>query len=85
MPTVLRVDGFHVVIFLPPREHKPPHVHVRNADGEAVILLAGPGTPQTIREVAGMRTADVAAAFWLVEEHTAHLLERWRHYHGEAD
>ncbi len=70
-----------MVIFLPPREHEPPHVHVRNADGEVVIVLAAGGAPQKIREVAGMRTADVTAAFWLVEEHAEYLLERWRQYH----
>lgn len=79
---MLRVDGFRVVIFLPPREHKPPHVHVRNADGETVIVLAGPGTPQTVRDVTGMRADDVAAAFWTAEEYTEYLPQRWRQYHG---
>lgn len=37
VPTVLRVDGFRVVIYLPPREHDPPHVHVWKGDGEVVI------------------------------------------------
>ena len=81
MPTVLRIDGFRIVIFLPPREHRPPHVHVRNADGEVVITLATAGQAQRIREVVGMRDRDVATAFWIVEEHTAFLLERWREYH----
>src|SRR5439155_17759960 len=31
MPTVLRVGPFRVIIFLPPREHRPPHVHVQTA------------------------------------------------------
>lgn len=82
MPTVLRVGGFRVVIYLPPREHAPPHVHVYNADGEVVILLATSAhAKQTVREVSGMRTDDVVQAFWIVEEHTEHLLERWRAYH----
>jgi alkanesulfonate monooxygenase SsuD/methylene tetrahydromethanopterin reductase-like flavin-dependent oxidoreductase (luciferase family) len=82
MPTVLRVAGFRVVIFLPPREHKPPHVHVRNADGEVVIVLPVPGGAPAVREVAGMRADDVVRAFWIVEEHAEYLLERWREYHG---
>lgn len=81
MPTVLRVGGFRVVIFLPPREHRPAHVHVRNARGEVVIELATPLQPQTIRSIAGMRTADVTRAFWIVEEHTDFLLARWREHH----
>lgn len=70
------------MIFLPPREHEPPHVHIRTANGEVVIELAAPDRPQSIRYVAGMRTSDVTAAFWIVEEHTNYLLERWREYHG---
>lgn len=81
MPTVLRIAGFRVVIFLPPREHLPAHVHVRNAAGEVVIQLAAHGRPQAIRDVAGMRSHDVAKAFWIVEEHTEYLLKRWREYH----
>lgn len=82
MPTVLRASGFRGVIFLPPREHDPPHVHVWNADGETVIELATATNPQTIRSVSGMRTNDVAAAFWIVEEHSGYLLDRWREHHG---
>ncbi|MGI8619736.1 MAG: DUF4160 domain-containing protein [Gemmatimonadaceae bacterium] len=81
MPTVLREGGFRVVIFLPPREHEPPHVHVRNAGGEVVIELATGKSPQTVREIAGMRTTDIMRAFWIVEEHTEYLLARWREYH----
>lgn len=82
MPTVLRAGGFHVLIYLPPREHAPPHVHVWNADGEVVIALAIPGARQTVRSVSGMRPSDVTAAFWLVEERAEYLLQRWKEYHG---
>jgi hypothetical protein len=76
VPTVLRVGGFRIVIFL------PPHVHVRNATGEVVIELATERVSQTIRSIARMRNKDVITAFWIVEEHTAYLLECWRKYHG---
>lgn len=82
MPTVLRIARFRVVIFLPPREHQPPHVHVRNAEGEVVIELRSPGTPQMIRDAVGMRNRDVVTAFRIVGAHTEYLLERWREYHG---
>lgn len=85
MPTALRRDGFRVAIFLPPREHAPPHVHVRRTGGEAVIELASGGRPQTIRAFAAMRTADVVRAFRIVEEHTEFLLAAWGRYHGEND
>lgn len=70
------------MIFLPPREHEPPHVHVRSTTGEVVIELATANGVQTVRTVAGMRTREVAAAFWIVEEHTDYLLQCWRRYHG---
>lgn len=82
MPTVLRVRGFRVVIYLPPREHEPPHVHVWKGGAEVVIALATSGVVQTIREVAGMRSSDVVQAFWIVEEHAELLLIRWRELHG---
>lgn len=82
VPTVLRRAGFRVVIYLPPREHAPPHVHVQSANGEVVIALAAERRPQTIRTVAGMRTPEVIRAFRLVEDHAAFLLTKWREYHG---
>lgn len=82
VPTVLRMGRFRVLILLPPREHEPPHVHVWHAGGEVVIELPAGDRPQAVRSVAGMRTADVTAAFWLVEEHADYLLQCWRRYHG---
>ncbi len=84
MPTVLRVGGFRILIFLPPREHQPPHVHVWKADGEVVIELAVGDGSQTIRSVARMRTSDVKAAFWIVEENAEYLLKCWREYHDQG-
>jgi len=82
MPTVLRLNGFRVVIFLPPREHAPPHVHVQHATGEAVIMLATTGRKQSLTSVTSLRDADVARAFWIVESHSEYLLERWTEFHG---
>jgi hypothetical protein len=82
VPTVLRVEGFRVVIYLPPREHEPPHVHVWKGAAEVVIDLATPQRRQTIRRVSRMRTSDVVKAFWIVEAHTDYLMKCWRKYHG---
>lgn len=81
MPTVLVVDGFAVRVYLPPREHRPPHVHVVKSDSEVVILLGGPGAPPAVREVHGMRDADVVRAYRIVEAHRDALLEAWSRYH----
>lgn len=38
MPTVLREDGFRVVVYGPPREHPPPHVHVEHGAKGLVVI-----------------------------------------------
>lgn len=78
MPTVLRVDGFDVVILLPPREHGPAHVHVRKAGGEVVIVLSS----LAVRTVEGMRSADAVTAVGIVTNHKGELLTAWRKHHG---
>jgi hypothetical protein len=82
MPTVLDVDGFQVRILLPPREHGPPHVHVWKAGTVVVINLPEDDGPPGIRNVRGMRAANVVVAFRLVEANVDMLLQQWRRYHG---
>lgn len=77
MPTVLRLDGFTVIIFLPPREHGPAHVHVRKGGGEVVIEI------DPVRVVRSqMPTASARAARRLVETHRDYLLSEWEKIHG---
>ena len=82
MPTVLDIDGFHLSIFPPPREHGPPHVHVRRAGVGVAIDLPRAGRPVTVRAVQGMRNVDVVHAVRIVEDHVELLLRHWRRYHG---
>jgi len=82
VPTVLRDGGFHVRILLPPREHGPPHVHVRKARAVVVIDLPHEGKAIGIRRIRRMRDTDVMTAFRLVEANVELLLEQWRKYHG---
>jgi hypothetical protein len=84
-PTVRVVDGFIFRILLPPREHGPPHVHVTRSGGVAVILLPTARRRVGIREVAGMRRADVVRAARPVEAHADTLLKAWRQHHDDAD
>src|SRR3546814_13527668 len=51
MPTVLRIDGLRVVIY--PNDHRPAHVHVKGADGEAVFILHCTDGPPALRESYG--------------------------------
>lgn len=72
MPTVLRVGGFRFSFFA--ADHEPAHVHVRNADGVAVIVIA----TATVRETGGgIRDRDVIRARALVAEHRELLQKAW--------
>ena len=82
MPAVLEQDGFKVMILLPPREHGPPHVHVRKAGGVAVIDLPEGQRRIRVRKVFRMRDVDVLAAARLVEKNAELLLTHWRTHHG---
>lgn len=83
LPTILRHHGFRVVIYVPPREHGPAHVHVfRTAGEELVIWLGDASTGPSIGDAVGMRDADAVKAFRVVEAHHAFLLACWRAYHG---
>ncbi len=82
MPTVLRIGGFSVRMYSPPREHGPPHVHVGHAGNEVVVLLGDSEHAPTIRETIGMSVADVSRALRIVAEHQALLLNLWRNFHG---
>ena len=62
MPTILRIDGYRVLILLPPREHGPAHVHVAHAGGTMIVELL---TLQ-VRDVRGMGDADVRRAVRIV-------------------
>lgn len=81
MPTVLVRNGYSVRIYLPPREHAPPHVHVVRAGGEVVILLGDAEHPPAVMEVYGMRAREVVRAYRIVDAEQDVLLETWRRYH----
>src|SRR5437868_3887052 len=50
MPTVHRFDGLRVVIY--PNDHRPAHVHVIGAGGEAVFFLNWAGaTPADLAQI----------------------------------
>lgn len=80
MPTIYRQDGFEVMVFL--NDHRPAHVHVFKAEGEAVIHLGSKTTPPRVRLNIDMSRADERRALMIVGEHQAELLEEWRRIHG---
>ncbi len=82
MPTVLRVDGFQIVIYASAREHGPAHVHVFHSGEEVVIELGTRKSGVTLRTIRGMRRTRVHAAVAVVEEHADVLRAKWEEYHG---
>lgn len=81
MPTVLRVDGFRVVIYAPPREHPPPHVHVFGDGGEVEVGIPVAGGDPPVRRAVGVRDAVAWKACRLVAQHSEFLFSMWRQLH----
>ncbi len=70
------------MVFGPPREHPPAHVHVYKGQESAVVIRLGIGAfPPTIWEGYDMHSRDVAVAYRLVEAHQR-LLNAWEQIHG---
>ncbi len=80
MPTVLKLDGLRVVIY--PGDHRPAHVHVTGAGGEAVFVLNCPEGPPDLREVYGFNRREIARIRNDLAAHVAALCGRWSEIHG---
>ncbi|MBK1674903.1 hypothetical protein CKO35_16745 [Ectothiorhodospira shaposhnikovii] len=81
MPTVLRLDGLRVVIY--PADHRPAHVHVIGAQGEAVFLLGCSNGFTELRENHGFPTHEIKRISKLLDDHTEALCKQWRRIHGD--
>jgi Domain of unknown function (DUF4160) len=80
MPTILRFGGLRVVIY--PNDHRPAHVHVFGAGGEAVFILNCPDGPPELRESYGFRGADLGRIEARIGEELALLCVEWSTHHG---
>lgn len=81
MQTVLRANGFRVVIYPPQREHGPPHVHVYAGGGEAKILIPLGDEEPTLERARGMREDLAWRACRLIADHAEFLLAKWSGLH----
>lgn len=81
MPTVLRLDGLRVRIYVD--DHRPPHVHVIAADGEAVFVLNCPDGPPELRERHGVSLQMVNRIQKELGDHLSVLCPKWREIHGD--
>ena len=82
MPTIVRQDGFRIVIY--PNDHLPSHVHVIKGDGEVRIDLGSeePFTAPSLMSITGkMSDKEIAKAFSLVKEYQIELLAKWSEIH----
>lgn len=81
MPTVLRIDGLRVVIY--PNDHRPSHVHVIGAEGEAVFVLNCPQGPPALREVFGFDRRRTSVIAERLAGALPVLCEKWSAIHGD--
>jgi hypothetical protein len=79
MPTVLRAQGFRVVII--PGDHPPAHVYVFKAGGEVKVEIGQGAATRAFRAIR-MNRRDVAAARALVAAYEAALVSVWRAING---
>jgi hypothetical protein len=80
MPTLLRQEGFKVMIYT--NDHPPAHVHVFKAEGEVIITLGDEQTPPQVRENISMSRRDERKALIIVGTHQDDFITEWRRIHG---
>lgn len=80
MPTILRFDGLRVVIY--PADHRPAHVHVVGADGEAVFILHCPAGPPELRESYGFDLRALNRIERAIAGDVFALCNAWSQFHG---
>ncbi len=75
MPTILNIDGFSVRIRT--NDHKPTHVHIFKANGEAKINILN----AEVVKVWNMSAKDVKKAEIIVSENAEMLVVKWGEVH----
>ena len=79
MPVALRFDGLRVIVY--PSDHRPAHVHVKGAGGEAVFILNCPGGPPNLRESFGFSQPRIGRIKQALTDALASLCAEWRVIH----
>ena len=77
MPTVLRQEGYDIVIRT--NDHEPPQVHAFEGDGEAKINL----DPVEVKQVWNMKRQVARKSKRIVSNNREYLLQRREEIHGE--
>jgi Domain of unknown function (DUF4160) len=74
MPELLRLFGLR--FFFYSNDHLPPHVHVRNNDGEARFTI----DPVSCIENNGLKNKDLYLAESIIEENKINFKKRWEEF-----
>jgi hypothetical protein len=82
MPTIFRVRGLRVVIYM--NDHRPPHAHVLGPGQEAKIALVAAGEQPSVVFNEGLSRAELADALVEIGRNRDMLMQRWREIHGDA-
>jgi len=83
MVRIHQEGGLTVYVYSPPREHKPPHVHVEsNRGGEVLIRLGDEQSAPSLWQNHHMNEADAREALRIVETNQVRFLADWRKLHG---
>ena len=80
MPTVLRFEGLHVVIY--PNDHRPAHVHIIGAGKEAMFLLHCPDGPPELYASYGVSLRDANRIGEVLNGSLDAICAKWREIHG---
>ena len=80
MPTIIRKDGFQVIIYT--EDHLPMHVHVFKAEGELIVNLGDVNTAVSVRNNFDMSGRNERQALILVGKNQVLLQEKWSEIHG---
>ena len=83
MPTVLRQDGFRVMI--PTHDHPPAHVHCYRGDALVVVILPTQNSDAMIREIGrATKPRDLSDAVRIVNQNRSHLWNEWNKLYGQS-
>lgn len=77
MPTILFLFGLR--FFFYSEEHLPMHVHVKNGDGKAKILLE---TAEVVSNT-GIKPADLKKAVEAVKQYKTEMIKAWKEHFDE--
>jgi hypothetical protein len=77
----MRIGRLRVAIY--PNDHRPAHVHVIGAGGEAVFILNCPAGPTSLRESYGFDGRALRAIGAALDETVQQLCQDWEIYHGD--